>query len=171
MVTKIWIHSLCMLQTLHCLLYHMSQGNFLSNKLFQHRTLSNKTLKFNLCLDIYVVLPAVFKNWVIVFWFQNRTISHIPKCTCPISHNTPNWDKNMYFSVAKWYIVGYETGGLWDLWDFRIEHVTMLIITQLLYSDWSVQTISTRLKIKCGSQTSASTSQCYKSLLVCSPQG
>ena len=50
------------------------------------------------------------------FWFQdgfrrvtfhcNGTISQIPQCTCPISHN------------SEWCIVGCWTGAFWDLWDW-----------------------------------------------------
>ena len=39
----------------------------------------------------------------------------IPTRTCFISHNTPDWNKNVHISVPKWCNLGYMTGALWDL--------------------------------------------------------
>ena len=41
---------------------------------------------------------------------QYRTISQIPQRTCPISRNTPHWNRNVHISfVPKWCIVCYGT--------------------------------------------------------------
>ena len=43
---------------------------------------------------------------------NNRLISQIPQCTCPIYHNIPLWNRIVHISVPKWCIVGYGTGAL-----------------------------------------------------------
>ena len=52
----------------------------------------------------------------ILVMHYNCPILQIPQCTCPISYNTPYWNRNVHISVPKWCIVGYGTGALWDLW-------------------------------------------------------
>ena len=55
------------------------------------------------------ILCVISKIW----WktsHSNGPISRIPKCSSPISHNTPLLNRNVHISVTKWCIVGYGTG-------------------------------------------------------------
>ena len=68
------------------------------------------------------VIVAPFVRWDIAImirqsYFTNPTIqpSHIPHYTtfkekCPISHNTPLWNRNVYIYVPKWSIMGNGIG-------------------------------------------------------------
>ena len=62
--------------------------------------------------------------WVQRIWIIHNTRKNPtnPKCTCPISHTTPFWNRNMHISVPNWCIVGYVTGALWDFWDCSIHN-------------------------------------------------
>ena len=40
--------------------------------------------------------------------------------SCLISYNTPHWNRSVHISVPMWCVVGYETGVLWDIWDWSI---------------------------------------------------
>ena len=40
----------------------------------------------------------------------NGPTNQITQRLCPISHNTPHWNRYVHFSVPKWCIVGYGTG-------------------------------------------------------------
>ena len=49
-------------------------------------------------------------------------ISQTAQCLRQISHNAPFCSRNVqkHISVTKWYIMGYETGALWDLYNGSI---------------------------------------------------
>ena len=47
----------------------------------------------------HILLPSYTKCW------GSRQIGSIPQYTCPISHNTPHWNRNVHVSVPKWCIV------------------------------------------------------------------
>ena len=61
-------------------------------------------------------------HWV-SFSLRNWSISEIPQYTCPyhtMHHFVTEMWTSVHISVAKWYIVGYLSNALWDLWDKSI---------------------------------------------------
>ena len=38
--------------------------------------------------------------------------AQIPQCTCPISYNTPHWNRNVHISVGTFL---FQSGVLWDM--------------------------------------------------------
>ena len=64
-------------------------------------------------MSISIAVPFLSCTWGI-----KRSISQIPQCTSPISHNAPlcNIYTCVHISVIKWCIVGYLSDALWDLW-------------------------------------------------------
>ena len=84
--------------------------------------------------------------------------SQIPQCTCPISHNTPLWNRNVHISVPMWCTVGYGTGALWDLWDRSILRASVandIIVDWTLKPVWKNIYLETQIwPVKC-SQTGA----------------
>ena len=50
----------------------------------------------------------------------NRPVTQTQKCTGPISHNAPVYNRNVHTSVAKTYIVGYFSDELWNVWHSSI---------------------------------------------------
>ena len=62
---------------------------------------------------------VVYKRWPFFHAAINRPISQIPQCIKQLSHNAP-FCNIVHISVTKWYIVGYGTDALWDLWDWLL---------------------------------------------------
>ena len=57
----------------------------------------------------------------------HKPISQIPQWTSPISYNALFRNRNLHIyvhiSVTEWWIVGYLSNALWDLWDGFIVHI------------------------------------------------
>ena len=57
-----------------------------------------------------------------------RSISQIPKCTCPIYHLMHHLEQKYAYFCSKWLYVGYGTGALWDLWYWYIREACVLCV-------------------------------------------
>ena len=53
-----------------------------------------------------------------IYLVNNRPVSQIPQCICPILCITSYWSRIVHISVPKWCFVGYGTGAPWD-WSKR----------------------------------------------------